>query len=276
MLPVPVPRTAATAVVLTALFLASAPAARADYIIDLTKANTAPVTYQDAVYAQTSIQPTGTGVFDPFVRIQMNGTEAGYNTDARPVEFDTKDENQWTHSLPLNTLTPVTIGGTQYYQFTLDVNEEGSPSGKLLSMNDLQIYLGTSGSLTGFTDGSGFANDTSVKIYDLDAAGETTVELNYKLNHGSGSGDLNVYIPVSLFEQYFGTAYQYVYLYSAFGCPNPSDAGFEEWSALAGNNPCPPPPSAVPAPAGLVLGLIGFGGCLFGRGFRRRAAAATV
>lgn len=266
----------ATAIALASFaFIASAPgSARAAHIIDLTAAGTSPVTYQGGIFAQTSQQPVGTGVFDPFVRIQMNGIEAGYNTDARPVEFQTKDQNQWTHSLPLNSLQSVAINGTQYYQFTLDINEQGNQSGSLLSMNDFRVYLGNSGSLTGFNDGFG---SNSVKVYDIDASGDTTVNLNAKLNApGSGVADLNVYIPVSRFAG-LGSQFQFVYLYSKFGNPYASDAGFEEWAALKGANPSPPPPppAGVPAPAGLVLGLIGVGGML-GRSLRRKTAAAVT
>lgn len=246
--------------------------ARAEYIIDLT-APTSPVGYQGAIFAQTSQQPVGTGVFNPFVRIQMTGTEAGYNTDARPVEFQTKDQNQWTHSLALNSLQSVTINGSQYYQFTLDINEQGTTPGSLLSMNDFRIYLGNSASLTGWNDGFG---TNSVKVFDLDAGkkGDARVDLNAILNPpGSGVADLNVYVPVSAF---LGkpSQYSYVYLYSSFGCPYPSGAGFEEWSSLnkAGSTPPPPPPGAVPAPAGLLLGLIG-AGCFLGRGLRRKTLA---
>lgn len=255
--------------------IALAPAhAKANYIIDLTAAGTSPVTYQGAIYAQTSQQPVGTGVFNPFVRIQQNGTEAGYNTDARPVEFQTKDQNQWTHSLALNSLQSVTINGTQYYQFTLDINEQGNTSGSLLSMDDFRVYLGNSPSLTGFNDGFG-AN--SVKVYDIDAGqrNNTTVNLNAKLNPpGSGVADLNVYIPVSKFAG-FGSSFQYVYLYSGFGDPYPSGSGFEEWASLNGANGTPPP-NGVPAPPSVLLGLIGIGGALIGRSLRRRTAAAVV
>ena len=245
---------------------------RANYIIDLTAA-TSPVTYQQSIFAQSSQQPTGTGVFNPFVRIQMNGTEAGYNTDARPVEFQTKDQNQWTHSLPLNTLQSVNINGTAYYQFTLDINEQGNAN-SLLSMNDFRVYLGNSGSLTGFNDGFG-AN--SVKVYDIDAGqrGNTRVDLNAALNPpGSGVADLNVYIPVSKFQG-FGSQYGYVYLYSKFGTPYVSGAGFEEWSSLNKASSSPPPPSgSVPAPGGLLLGLIG-AGCFLGRRLRRQLPASA-
>src|SRR5207237_2020334 len=85
------------------LLLASAPA-RAEYVINLTSAGSSG-TSQGALYEQADPQPTGTGVINPFVRIQRTGTERGYNTDGRPVEFDTKDQNQWTHSLPLSSLS---------------------------------------------------------------------------------------------------------------------------------------------------------------------------
>jgi hypothetical protein len=245
---------------------------QANSIIDLTAAGASPATNQGAIFSQTSLQPTGTGVFDPFVRIQQNGTEAGYNTDARPVEFQTKDQNQWTHSLTLNSLSTVSMNGTQYYQFTLDINEQGNKSGALISMDDFRVYLGNSGSLTGFNDGFG---SNSVKVYDMDAVNDTTVDLNAKLNPpGSGVADLNVYIPVSAFAG-FGSQFQYVYLYSSFGNPHASDAGFEEWASLNGKNgSSPPPPSGVPAPPGLLLGLLGIGAGLVG--YARRKASASV
>src|SRR5262245_40265485 len=67
-------------------------------VLDLTSPG-AVVSSQGVLFYQANPQSTGTGVIDPFVRIQRTGTERGYNTDARPVEFDTKDANQWTHSL---------------------------------------------------------------------------------------------------------------------------------------------------------------------------------
>lgn len=250
--------------------ITSAGSARADFIIDLTTAGSSGSS-QGAYYYQADPKPTGTGVFQPFVRIQQTGTERGYNTDARPVEFNTKDQNQWTHSLALSSLTNVTMNGIDYYKFTLDINEQGNTTGSLLSMDDFRLYLGNSPSLSGWNDGFG-AN--SVKVYDLDAGPhkDGTVNMNYKLNSGSGSGDLAVYVPVSKFAPYANSPYQYVYLYSSFGSPYSSDAGFEEWSAYtnSGSAPPPPPSNSVPAPAGLLLGLIGMGGCLLGR-VRRKA-----
>ncbi|MFM8271754.1 MAG: hypothetical protein ACKODX_05405 [Gemmata sp.] len=231
------------------------------------------VTANGGLFYQANPQPTGTGYIDPFVRIQRTGTERGYNTDGQ-IEFDTKDTNNWTRSLPLNTLQTVTIGGTQYFQFLLDINESATDTARLISLNEVQIYLGDAPDLTGFKDDVGFSGH-SKSIYDLDGAGDKTIELDYKLNSGSGSGDMYMYIKASLFSGY-ASKYQYVYLYSAFGMPNGSNAGFEEWAALksgTGGGGGGGGGGAVPAPPGVVLAGVGFGCMLLGR-LRRKAPRA--
>lgn len=248
----------------TLLIAALAWPARAE-IIDLTKAGSSG-TAGGALFTTTETQPTGTGILDPFVRIQMTGTERGYNTDARPVEFDTKDQNHWTHSLNLNAMAVEKLNGQNYYKFLLDINEEGNSTGKLLSLNDLHIHLGNSPSLTGYNDGFG---DDSVSVYNLDARSDVTIELNSKLNHGSGSGDMFAYIPTSYFGG-FDDKFEWVYLYSAFGAPNESDAGFEEWAASVD----PPKMVPTPTPSTTLLALIGLG-CVGARMFRRRSQLAT-
>jgi hypothetical protein len=49
-------------------------------------------------------ESSGTGLFDPFVRLQGSPTEKGYNTNG-PVAFDTKS-GIWTHAI-LATAIPV-------------------------------------------------------------------------------------------------------------------------------------------------------------------------
>jgi hypothetical protein len=71
--------------------------------------------------------------------------------------------------------------------------------------------------------------------------------MDYSLASGSGSGDMFVYVKNSLFV---GSG-PYVYLYSSFGNPDGSDAGFEEWATRPG----PTNPPTVPLPASLWGGL---------------------
>jgi len=248
--------------------------ATADFSINLTAANSEG-TSQGAIFRQRFDQPTGTGVFNPFVRIDIpgnNGIERGYNTDARPVEFETKDENQWTHSVLLGTLTPVKVNGVDYYRFDLDINEPGSDNKSPISLNDFRVFLGNSPSLTGWNNGFG-ANAVEVYNLDLDSRGNGTVELDAKLVDdsnppGSGVADMSAFVPVTYFQNR-GSQFQYVYLYSAFGNPNLADAGYEEWRVLGGRNPRDFLEGA-PAPPAAVLALIGLVGCGFGGYLRRR------
>jgi hypothetical protein len=64
----------------------------------------------------------------------------------------------------------------------------------------------------------------------MDAGGDNWVLLDYRLNSGSGSGDMLMYVPDALFA---GAAY--VYLYSRFGEHFAGDAGFQEWAAGEGS-----------------------------------------
>jgi len=207
-----------------------------------------------ALFYSTDIQPTGTGVIQPFVRIQGKPTEAGYNTDG-PIEFDTKDHTgqNWTHSITLSQVPIVTIGGVQYREFLLDINETDSKAGRFLSMNEFEVYLSDTNVLTGFnTTTHTFSTPgtaTTNLVYDLDAGvnGDQLVRMDYSQASGSGSGDMFVYIKNSLFV---GSG-PYVYLYSKFGTPDASDAGFEEWATRPGPNN----PPSVPLPASLWGGL---------------------
>jgi len=207
-----------------------------------------------AIFYSTDIQPTGTGVIQPFVRIQAKPTEEGYNTDG-PIEFDTKDHTgqNWTHSITLSQVPIVTINGVQYREFLLDINETDSKVGRFLSMNEFELFQSTSNVLTGFdrtshtfsTPGTAITN----QVYDLDLGvnGDQLVKMDYSQASGSGSGDMFVYVKNSFFT---GVG-QYVYLYSKFGTPDASDAGFEEWATRPGPNN----PPAVPLPASVWGGI---------------------
>jgi len=225
--------------------------------------------------------PTGTGVFQPFLRLQQKGTEEGYNTTARSyspggsTQFDEKTDPNWTRNLLLSNVGQVDLfgNGTLYRQFILDLNEPNAAVGSkhLITLDQLEIYVSNNASLDKYTPTNGGNNDgggglsyksgaasTAVKIFDMDTGSGGTaldqyIQLDYRVTGGgSGTSDMAFYLPSSLFGNY-----TYVYLYSEFGQPTgssgkyASEAGFEEWSSRAGV--LPPPNTAVPEPATLTL-----------------------
>jgi hypothetical protein len=239
------------------------------------------------VFSRTDQQPTGTGFIDPFVRLDAtgNGTnspELGYNTDFRPVQFDEKQDAQYTHSLLLADLGTVTMNGQTYYKFLLDANQTGSNPG--ISLDQLAIYQGNTALNTGYDPTTGTFSTGATLVYSLDTAGNTGNEValavqntnGFNANTGSGSGDLYVYVLASKFDPANGA---YVYLYSHFGDDtnfNGNDLstndGFEEWAANTGEHV-----TAVPEPSTMALALSGLVGAGFA-GLRRlrRPRAATV
>jgi uncharacterized repeat protein (TIGR01451 family) len=170
---------------------------------------------------------TGTGLINSFVRIQASGTERGYNT-LGTSEFDTTSGSQ---AIQISDVPLVTIDNVNYREFFLDANQSnGSP---LISLQQLQVFLGSTGDLTGYPSFGGQAT----QIFDLDVGpdGDSRIDIDTSLFPGSGHGDLLVFIPDNL----FAGPNQFVYFYSAFGAANPptdgfaSNGGFEEWSVGA-------------------------------------------
>jgi hypothetical protein len=230
-------------------------AAHAAIVVDLTTRGSSG-SINGAIFKEFTPQPTGTGTINTFLRIQKNGVEDGFNTDWRPAGFDVKTDLH-TRSLLLADVPKVTIGHVTYREFLLDINEAASEP--LLSMNEVQIFLAATANVAN-------KSDLGTPVYDMDSGVDANVKLNYALNRGSGTGDMLMYVPDSLFNTTTGP---YVYLYSRFGEPIPGDssdvsngseAGFEEWAA-GKKGPdgtiIPITPATVPEPASVSFFLIG-------------------
>jgi hypothetical protein len=227
--------------------------------VDLTTAGASGI-IGDAFFVQISDQSTGTGVIDPFVRIQSNGTESGFNTDIRPLTGDLADVNssaQYTHSIKVNEFAVRDYNGTAVLRFLLDINQTNN--NPLLSLDEMMVFTAGRGDIGSLSD----LMSEGTLAYNMDAGVDSHVLLDYSLNPGSGGGDMFAYLKASLFA---GKGDQYLYLYSRFGDTNASNDGFEEWARLGGPSD-PPEPPVVPEPASLLL--VG-GGLLSALAARRR------
>lgn len=204
---------------------------------DLTTAGSS-CSINGALFQQMSEQPTGSAQI-AFVRMGSNGDIVqGYNTSFRPVEFNEHTDLVHTHDLLVSNVPTVTIGGVDFKQFGLDINQTGR--NPLLSLDRLQVFGSNAGMQTGYPG-------LGTLLYDMDTfVVNNWIKLNANLNSGSGSGDMWAYFPVSLF-----TGYDYVYLYSLFGQNFANNDGFEEWFALSGNGNGGQNP--IPEPATLLL-----------------------
>src|SRR2546428_4739376 len=146
-----------TAFLVIVLVLAS-PSPSGAIICDLTtRGSVCNNTFGDgAIYKQVDPQPTGSGVIDPFVRVDtpgatpIQGFEEGYNTSLRGAngQYNTTtppNVNQFTnttqtfnHDLSLGSVA--TVNG--FRVFSLDINEVNStPTQALLTLDKVQIFV---------------------------------------------------------------------------------------------------------------------------------------
>jgi len=191
----------------------------AGVVLDLSTAG-ASGSINGAFFQQISPQSMAGKIIEPFVRIQHNFCEEGFNssgfTSGEPDSgMDRGDVlvGPYTRDLLLADVPVVDLTGVAYRQFLLDINEV-TGSGAHIDLDDLVIYQSnTAASAT---------RTALTPIYDLDGAGARHILLNYDLNTSSGAGDLVAYVPNSVFGPE-----TYVYVYSRFG---DSSDGFEEWS----------------------------------------------
>ena len=227
-----------------------------------------------AFYTTDALQPTGSGNINSFVRLDDNvGTTQGYNTTNEVL--DTGASDIFNHELFLTQIPVKILNGIAYREFVLDINESNGTIEAALSLDEVQIFVGSNpnSSVTSFT--GDVLNHPDTLVYRMDAApdGPTFVALNYELNPGSGGGDMFLYVPSALFDGY--GANPSVTLYSTFGelgtvvnpPPPPGNydesAGYEEWAVREGGGPPGRDPlDPLPEPATAViwgLGLAGFG-----------------
>jgi len=224
-------------------------------IVDLSTVGAAGGPVNGAYFSQGVSGASGTGRINAFVRLNTNNSwEHGYNTDGRPPAYSEVDTSPHTHSILLNQVPTVYKSSVKYYEFLLDINEPNGKSKELISLDDIKVYMGSSGSFTTTT-----LSSLGALVYDLDFGSDSYIILNggTGVDAGSGKADMVAHLPAVPFDDAVrkGSG-QYVYLYSKFGTAGSAyinDASFEEWGVDAG---------PAPEPASLFLfsiGALGFG-----------------
>ena len=127
---------------------------------------------------------TGTGTWGPFVRIQSDpsgnqtGTvcakkgdcEQGYNTSDTAFQYDEK-AGTWTHDVLFSAVQQVTFNGVAYMEFGLDIAEPEGGVQNLLSLDQLQIFVGPH-QTNSYSSGLGNGTLGSLTaLYSLDVVG---------------------------------------------------------------------------------------------------------
>lgn len=234
-------------------------------VIDLTTANSGTINGAEFIFSKQ--QPTGSGVFNSFLRINGTGnstTEQGYNTDAanNALPFD-EVGGAFTHSLLFSAL----VETDGYYNFLLDINEANNPPNSLLSLDGLKFFSTSQPAQnSNSVDGAGNANGIiGSPLYDMDGGEDNAVLLDASRdgNPGSGVSDMLLRIPVEYLTPVPGE--NYLLLWSRFGLLGvagsipyyegaDSTGGFEEWAHVGegGSEPIPEPGTMLLLGAGLA------------------------
>lgn len=175
-----------------------------------------------AFFNTDSTHPAGTGVIDPFLTVQNSPWEQGYNSNTQ--NFDTKRVPQWNHEIKLSDLQTTTLNGIAYYGFVVDVNEPNGGGKSTISLDGLKLFVSPTLQHSTSVDANGFFNGSlGALVFDLGAGNLVRYDDQHS---GSGTADIGIYIPVSLFAGH--SPNEYVYMYQRWGNTDASEGGFEE------------------------------------------------
>jgi hypothetical protein len=235
------------------------------------------VSFGGAIYTNALSTQPETFYIDPFLQMKTTGnstTERGYNWTSQAGYQQTGE----TSSLLLTDVPTTTIGGVEYREFLLSINEPGGTP--QLSLDQLQVFLSPTQNLTsGYNSLTGQLGGLTA-VYDMDAGADpnnnTYVKLSYSVvtdTKLASGGQLTaiVYIPNALFTQPGDP--KYVYLYSQFGAKSGFEAAgnLETWWVKT--NSTGTQVTTTPEPGSLLL--LGTGVALLGARSRKRRRTAS-
>lgn len=230
---------ATIAVMEGAILVANPNAGALQYDLVNNNSQTVPGLVGSALFESSGQQPTGSGVFNPFLRLHHHGNdpfEQAFNTSApgNPPDGFNAINGVHTHDLLFSTLQIINRLGTDYFQFTLDLGEPGNASSStaLLLLQKFDLYTGNTAAPT-FAGISG--NPANLGTLRFDLAGNTIMFVD-KFS-GNGQADVNIFVPTAAFA---GNTDTYLYLYAEMGNDNggpgatdgDAEGTFEEFAAL--------------------------------------------
>ena len=247
---------------------------------EVTVLNDSCVTFNTASLCDADIRPTGTGIFNPFLKTNPGGgldPSSGWNTDANKQTWTQPNDGDdpWTSALLASSLG--STGG--FVIFTVDIDQQGQPGdpSSLLSLSHFELYSCPTATYTSLSGCTSFFNLFGGTVtYDAsDRPVITTANwanFDYRLHTGSGSGDIDILIPVGVFP-----TTGFVALLDGWGTPGTyaDNDGPQEWRVTLGTQTCPDGTTPgengecdviVPEPATLLL----FGLAALGRARRLR------
>jgi hypothetical protein len=222
-----------------------------------------------AWFSQVDLSSTDVGDITPVLRLQGpggSGGVTGYNTDARPVQFDEKA--QFTRSVLLTSVPVVIRDGVAYRELLLNSREPAATSKHLVSMDGLSVFLSPNGSPSGVSLLDPAAA-LGLPVYSLDAGGDNAVVIDAALSKGNGHYDVAIDIPVDAFP---ASGNAYLTLLATFGLTDASSGAYEEFAVgtFSASVPSPVPLPGALATGGSMLAVLG----VVGRLSRRRSGRA--
>ncbi|MFX0547386.1 VPLPA-CTERM sorting domain-containing protein [Roseovarius sp. S1116L3] len=209
------------------------------------------VTFTAKDFAPTA----GTGVINPFLTIQNNTIEEGYNSGLSNsgFEFDEKRSPGFTRALTFGNL----VEDSGFYSLFGDWNEPNGGGKDTLSFLTFDIWADTDGQNNSFGTGAFTADNL---LFSLGTQIDTV-----DFSGGSGQGDMEIKIEKSLFDGIAADSFFMLHVVLGKNCtgsqPNlvctgyASDGGFEEFATEVKT-----PLAPVPLPAAGWLLIAGLGG----------------
>ena len=118
----------------------------------------ASVAVNGAQWNRSANFKVGTGVINPFLSLQNNPTEQGFNTDGDFTLDQTR--SQFTNALPLNHVSVINVknGGGAFREFILDANESNSSPDAQFSIDQFNLWVCNDPATGTFTTRAQFEN----------------------------------------------------------------------------------------------------------------------